>query len=104
MRRVALSVALLGILALLILLNFYEKEISSERELSDLADNQKVKITGKVVSEKEFGEYWILKLDKGIEVRCECSGFLGENVIIYGIVEEFNGNKRIEVLKIRRKI
>lgn len=102
MRRFAFVVAFLGIFVLLGLLVFLPpKEIKSLGDLQDLRVNQKVFLTGKVESEKQFGDFNIMHVE-GVEVVCECKrSYIDKDLEILGAVSEYEGKKQVSVLRIK---
>ena len=102
MRRWAFIIAILGMFVLLVLMNFSGKEIGSYSELEELEINQKVYLSGKVVSERAAGEKIILTLDKNITLICDCDwSFKDKEISVVGIVGEYENRKQVQVLRIR---
>ena len=99
MRRAVFGLAIVGIFLLLGIMLF-----SPVREVSSLADtrvNEKVVIQGVVEEERITESLNIMKVN-GMEVVCSCTGsFKGRNVMVYGLVGEFNKKKQVRVLKIK---
>jgi hypothetical protein len=106
MRRWAFIISILGLLALIVLMNFSPaKEVDSYEDLEKLEINSKVLVEGKVANERILYEnVKLLDLGNGIDIICECSEFFsGEEVSIEGLVSEYNGKKQITVLEISAK-
>ena len=99
--KVSLIISILGIFLLLFLTNFLAyKEITS---LSNLTLNEKVRIEGKIIEEKTYGEFSVLKLkdEQGeIEITCNCKNFLNKIVLVQGKVTEYKNIKQISAEKI----
>ena len=120
MRRFAFVVLVLGMFVLVVLLNGSPVEVFGYGNLESFELNQRVSVSGEVVSEKIiYSGKWVLVLDiensenslalvsnetssSEIELVCSCEGgFLGEEVNVVGVVGEYNEKKQIEVLKIQ---
>jgi hypothetical protein len=101
MRRWAFILAILGIFLLFLVLFFSgEEKITDSDKLMSLEENTKVIVRGEIIEERIFGQNYILIMDNGIELICNCRGYSGKNISATGIVSEFNGKKRIEVLRL----
>ncbi len=104
MRRWVFIVVILGMLVLVGVMIFYVRGVESYSDLEELEINQKVRLSGLVVSEKViYGDEKILELDNGIELICEgCGLFEGEDVFVEGVVEEYKDGKQVRVLRIHK--
>jgi len=102
MRRFAFVVAVLGMLVLVFLLIGDPEEILDYGDLEDLEVNERIVVSGKVESERFiFRGSKLLILEEGIEVICECVGdYEGKEIVVEGIVSEFEGEKQVSALKI----
>ena len=103
LKKIAFIVALLGIAILLGLLFFSDyKVVSNSEELDGLEINSKVKVVGKVGSERIAGEdFKILRMEGfDFDITCDCCGedLLDKEVEINGIVSEYEGQKQVEAL------
>ena len=103
MRRFAFVIVILGMFVLVLLLSKGAIGIDSYEELEKLEINERVIVSGVVVSERVIFEDRLLELDNGLELVCECEGgFKGNKVEVVGVVEEYRGRKQIRVLELRR--
>jgi len=103
MRKWAFIVFIVGMVILLgIMLFAGEEELDSVDELEDLVVNQKVSLAGKVVGEKIiYEDERILELDNGIVAVCSnCRECLDKEVLIKGVVSEYNGEKQVRVFRL----
>ena len=102
MKRLALSLAIIGIFILLILLNFQAPiSINKPLDMDLLEQNQKVKTMGHVISERVYPEIRILKLDNEIEITCEdCKTNINKTLIVTGVIERYQNRTRIKALRI----
>lgn len=107
MRKLAFVVSLLGIFSLLIVsLVLPAAPLNSISDLNKTINNQKVIVSGKVIEEKFYSSYSILKLNNSLSLQCNCKSlsFKNKNISARGIINEFPiGNKYIKVLKIKEK-
>lgn len=105
MRKLSFIISLLGILILLLIpILIRPALLLAPSDLNKTIDNQKVLVSGKVLDEKIYASYKILKLNNGISLNCNCksSPLKNKNISALGIINEFPiGNKQIEVLKIK---
>ena len=98
MRKLSFVLTILGISILLVMLNFSGKKVES---LEGLELNEKVIVSGKIIKERDFGDFKIFNME-GIEVYCNCKkSYSGKEVLIEGLVDEFEGEKQLRVLKIK---
>ena len=99
-RRFAFIGTIIGI-ALLAFLTLWPAREISMNDWESLADNEKVVIIGNVKDIRDSGDSLAFKLD-GAEFICrKCDKNIeGKEVEILGVVEEFDGRKRVRVLKI----
>ncbi len=105
MRRLSLSIGILGLFCLLILLQFLNpKEITAYSEINKLKDNEKIIFSGKVINEKAYEKSKVILLDNNISFECECLLSLkGKNISVLGIIDDFAGKKSILALRIKNK-
>ena len=102
MRRISFIIAILGIFILIGLIFWmpYQK-IKNINDLNKTIDNEKVILTGFVKNGRIFSGKFIFTIN-GIKVVCEgCRNLRGKNVQVKGLINEYNGNKKIEVLEVR---
>ena len=105
MRRFAFVIFMLGMFFLVLHFNRGAIEVSDVEGLSKLGVNERVLVEGSVVNERIiYGETRIIELDDGIRLICECGGFLGEEIEFEGVVEEYEWEKQVRVLKIRAEV
>ena len=99
MRRIAFIVVMLGMLVLVGLMIFNIREV---KDLEGLEINQKVSLSGKVISERViYSDEKILMLDKNISLICSgCGSYLNSEIMVEGVVEEYEGEKQVRVLKV----
>ena len=104
MRRISFILTLLGIFILfLILLLSKPIPVSSPEQLKFLNQNQKILLQGKVIKESLNKNSRALKLDNNLSLTCEkpCPSYLNQNIQAIAVIEEFNSNKYLKVLKIQ---
>ena len=105
MRRLSFIITILGIFILISLIIFQKPiEVLSPLDISDLTDNIKVSTSGKVIEEKPYNSFTLLKLDNNLELECSCpqnQRFLNKNISVLGIKNSFNKKNRIKVLRIQ---
>lgn len=102
MRKISLIVVIINILVLSLLLILQKPiSISNKNDLSLIEENQKIKISGIVISEKSLKEFKILTLNNGIELQCDkkCPSYKNKRVEIIGYLDEFYN--RVIILKIK---
>jgi len=99
MRRYAFIITILGIIALIALLNLQKPiQISPETDLRDLLQNQKVQLIGTVTEQT----YSSITLDNNLKLNCKsCPDYLNKKIEILGIVETWTTIPRIKVLEIK---
>jgi len=92
-----------GILILLIIMQFSSPiRVSSQTELESLVDNQKVQTSGKVIDEKIYENSKTLILDNKIEIICNsCPSYFNKNIIVSGVLDNYNNKNKIIALKIK---
>ena len=106
MRKIAFVIAFLGMWALTLLATSQSgRTIQPGENLSALQENQKISLTGRVTAESQGTAQKILTIEKKQKVYCDCPAktYLNKNVSILGIIDEFNGQKKIIVLRIEEK-
>jgi len=104
MRNLALIGCIFGILLLAGIL-ILEKpiKISSTEDLFNLQDNQKVYVSGQVIEEKALSNSRLIILNNNIEIYCDCNKLpklKDKSIQAIGIIDNFSGKIRINVLKI----
>lgn len=102
MRKLSLLIVIINIIVLSILLILQKPTLINDKEdLSLIEDNQKIKISGTVISEKSLKEFKILTLNTGIELQCDkkCPSYKNKKVEVTGYLDEFYN--RIIILKIK---
>jgi len=106
LKKVTLTITLLGIFTLLILLNFSAPiVVDNSSSLSSLEDNTKVQIQGKVISERTLYERTkLIKLDNNIEIICNsCPDYLNQTIEVVGITETYENRTQVKALKITKE-
>ncbi len=105
MRKLTFIISLLGILILLLIsILIHPIQLLAPSDLNNTINNQKVLVSGKIIDEKIYASYKILKLNNSISLNCNCksSPLKDKNISALGIINEFPiGNKQIKVLKIK---
>jgi len=103
MKKLSFLITLIGILILLIMMQFSSPiQVNSQTELENLIDNQKVQTSGKVIDEKIYENSKTLVLDNKIEVICNsCPSYFNKNIIVSGILDNYNNKNKIIALKIK---
>jgi len=100
MKKIAFSLALLGIFILLLILT-YSKPIliNTSTNISLLETNQKISLSGKVTAQNSDK----LTIDNSLDVYCSCSSkyYLNKNISLLGYIDNFYNQKRITALKIK---
>lgn len=99
MRNVAFAVFILCLSALLIILALQQpKAISSQSEIQNLQDNQKVLVTGAVVQQNSY----YITLDSNLSLYCyKCPSFKNQSISVLGIIDSYDNKKEIKVLRIK---
>ena len=103
MRRIAFIIMILGICFLAFLINSDGIYVNSIEDLKVFEINQKVLLSGKVVSERFlYDDVKLLVLESGVGLVCTCGfkNFLDLEVEVEGVISEFEGKRQVEVLKI----
>lgn len=107
MRKIAFVASILGIFILFLLSAVLPPTpISSLSGLNKTINNQKIITSGKVVEERFYPSYSLLKLDNSLPLHCDCKSlsFMNKNISALGIINEFPlGNKYIKILKIKEE-
>jgi hypothetical protein len=99
LRKVSFIIAFIGVCILLVFFTLPSKEFGN---LEELRDNEKVTLTGKVVSERDFEDFRIFSLNRyEIDLVCDgCESYFGEDVRVLGVINEYEGKKQVRVLEI----
>ena len=105
LRKLSFILAVVGIAVLLSMLDVGSREIKGVDDLDNFEINQKVSLRGEIEDVRDFGSFKIFKVD-GIDVVLKLSGSardfrIGKIVEIRGLVNEYNGKRQIDVLKIK---
>jgi len=101
LKKISFIIAISGIAVLLGLILLSPKPAGLLDDINDMEINEKVMLQGIVDSERDFGDFRIWNIE-GIEVVCDCKeSYLGKEVEIVGLVEEFNEKKQVRVLEIK---
>ena len=104
MENTALVVSVVGILIMLILINFTEIETSSVSSVYTKMPNEKARIAGEITDISYFkNNFTILDIrdDTGaIKVICNCPNIQRGNAEITGKITEYKGEKEIQADKI----
>lgn len=101
LKLISLIIAITGI-SLLLLLAFLlpPKSIFSYQ---DLKENSFVQTSGKVLSERNYSDFSIIKINNNITITCNCKGFFNKTIEVEGKVESYEGALQIKAYKIREK-
>ncbi len=100
--RICLVLSIIGIGILLFSMNLPAKQVRSIDDIKELPLNTKVILYGKVTEEKLYDEFKIMKIN-GIDATCSnCLGqYKGKEILIEGLVSEYEGTRQIKVLRLR---
>lgn len=91
---------MLGLGTLSIIIFKSPVEIDSAETLDSFEINTKVELDGKVERERVFEDFKVLVVE-GIEIICDCEEYyLGKQIKIIGLIDEYNGKKQIKALTI----
>lgn len=103
MRRLSFIITIIGLFTLVLLLNLQAPiKLNSKEQLQKLNENQKVKISGKVISERQITGAKILTLQNSFILLCKnCPPYLKKNITAIGIIQPYQKEKEINILKIR---
>lgn len=103
MRKLAFIVSLLTLFFLLIYINLSSPiQITSEKDILKLEQNQKVSMQGNVIDEKSSGNSRTLILNNNITLYCNCPSLprlKNKNITAIGFIDTFQKTK-IKILKI----
>jgi len=103
LRIVAFIVLIMGVSVLLSFLVWpgYELVVTLD-DLDELEINSKVVLIGNVKEVRDFDGFMVMNVN-GIDVVCNCGDvdYLEKDVEIKGLVDLYEDEKQIEVLKIR---
>jgi hypothetical protein len=104
MRNIAFIIALLGIIALALLVLFQTPiNIYSSSDLINLEDNQKVTVSGNVTNEYIASYSRTLTLDNNITLYCSCKSIpslKGKSILATGVIDTYQRTK-INVLNVK---
>lgn len=105
MKKKALFLTLLGILALILFLNYTKLiKIHSQEELKPLIQNQKVQFSGKVIQQKDYNKITFLTLSNNITLLYSGQhfNFINREIKGRGTYDDYNYPK-IKVLELKIK-
>ncbi|MEK6889537.1 MAG: hypothetical protein AABW80_05530 [Nanoarchaeota archaeon] len=103
MRKLSFILAFVGLFALISILVFQEPlEITSEKQLTSLIQNQLVLVSGKVIKQTQYTDIITLKLNNNITLTYsgKHQNFLNSNISSIGLYDNFQYPK-IKILEIR---
>lgn len=97
--KISLAISITGIFLLLFLtMQIQPKEIAS---YTDLRLNEYVKVTGKIISIRNYDDFSIIKLGNNITLTCNCKFQVNETITAAGKITEYNNQLQIQVDKIK---
>tara|TARA_Y100000310_G_C20650710_1_gene799270 strand:- start:62 stop:370 length:309 start_codon:yes stop_codon:yes gene_type:complete len=97
-RGVSFIMVILGLVFLLVL---FVSEAKVIEDIRNLEINTKVVLEGVVDGERLLGNFNILNIN-GIDVVCECrESYKGSEIIVEGVIEEYDNKKQVRVLEIK---
>jgi DNA/RNA endonuclease YhcR with UshA esterase domain len=100
MKKIAFVAAVLGIGILMGMMLLPPSGIMGQEDIDSLDLNSKVVLSGKVESERDFDGFKVMRVN-GVDVVCNCEGFyLGKEVEVKGIVDEFEGKKQVRAIEV----
>ena len=96
--KLSLIISLTGVFLLLLLsLAIQPKQISS---YSELKENDYAKVTGKIISIKNFNDFSVIKLDSNITLTCTgCKLKENQTITAAGKVEKYQSSLQISIDK-----
>lgn len=98
------TVAILGIAFLLGVMVFPNYIEVNSANIENMEINEKVVISGVVDNEREFGDFKILKIN-GVDIICDCEDqLINEEIIVKGVVSEYQSQKQIMALTIEFEV
>ncbi len=103
MNKLPIIITLIGLLALILILNLSKPiHIDSQEELKSLTQNKKVQVSGKVIEQKDYDKITILKLENNITLTYSGKhiNFLNNDILALGIYDGFSYPK-IKILEIK---
>jgi hypothetical protein len=104
MRRYSFIIAVLGILSLIVLLIFSPPiNVTSPSQLTNLTENQKILISGQVLSEKTSNYDKTLILDNNISLNLDKNSpfFLNKNITALCLLNNYDNKITLKALKIK---
>ncbi|MDO8564113.1 MAG: hypothetical protein Q7R87_03830 [Nanoarchaeota archaeon] len=105
MNKLPLFLTLLGILALILILNLSQPiEINSQEDLLNLTQNQKVQVSGKVIEQKDYDKITFLTLNNNLNLTYSGKyfNFLEKDIRVTGTYDNYNYPK-IKILELKIK-
>ena len=103
LKEIALITSLLGILILIIITLLSKPlQISSQTQLDNLTENQRVIITSKVVKESQTPFSKTIYLENKLRVYSdpETPSYRNQNVKVIAKVEKYNNKNSLQLLKV----
>ena len=101
LKLISLIIALLGLSSLFLLAYFlHPQQIST---LQELKENSYVQAQGKVISERTYADFSIIKLDNNLTITCNCKGFINKTIEVEGKVESYENTLQIKAYKIKER-
>jgi hypothetical protein len=101
LRELSFVLGVFGVVFLLFYLQFSSfVEIESIGDLDGLEINSKVVLRGFVEDVRVFEKFVIFKIE-GIELVCDCeNGYLGKELEVEGVVEDYLNGRQVRVLRV----
>jgi hypothetical protein len=97
MKRTVLLISLMGLFLLILINNFSTPiKISSQNEINNLVENEKVIVSGIVINEKTSTNNIILTLNNNVSVYYDSitiKSLKGKNITVIGIIDTYQRNK-----------
>ena len=102
LKKISFIAAVTGIGVLLLLMAWPSYMNINEIDIHELEVNTKVDVIGNVKSERDLGDFKILRLEnKDFDIICDCEeSYLDKDVEVFGKIEEYEGKKQVRVLSI----
>ena len=101
LKTISLLISLAGISLLFFLAYFLPPQ--QVNSYSELKENSFVQTSGKVISERNFSDFSIIKLDNDITITCNCQGFINKTIDAEGKVTAYEGELQITSYNIKEK-
>lgn len=101
-KKISLIITVIGLLILSFFLSFQKSiPITTQQNISDFQDNQRLTFTGLVTEEIPSLKSKTLILDNFLKVY-DCpksNSYLGKNLTVLALLDDFDGKKRLICLK-----